>query len=107
MLVDLHTHSTFSDGRYTPTMLVEEAVARGISVLALTDHDSCKGIPEAQEALAKIGAKMRIITGVELSTQFADDDVHILGYHVDTSVGHYAKKCTKCVMHVRFVYMLC
>lgn len=100
MLVDLHTHSTFSDGRYTPTMLVEEAAARGISVLALTDHDSCKGIPEAQEALAKIGAKMRIITGVEISTQFADDDVHILGYHVDTQCRALCEKMHE-MRHVR------
>ena len=46
-LVDLHLHSTFSDGRYTPTMLVDEAVAKGIGVIAITDHDSWNGMAEA------------------------------------------------------------
>ena len=50
MLVDLHTHSTFSDGRYTPTQLVEEAVAKGIVALALADHDSWNGVEEAKQA---------------------------------------------------------
>ena len=49
-LVDLHLHSTFSDGRYTPTMLVDEAVSKGISVIAITDHDSWNGMAEAFEA---------------------------------------------------------
>ena len=50
MLVDLHTHSTFSDGRYTPTQLVEEAAAKGIVTLALADHDSWNGVEEAKQA---------------------------------------------------------
>lgn len=82
MQVDLHTHSTFSDGRYTPTMLVKEAVAKNLAVLALTDHDSWNGVAEAQAAAAKYGDKLKIITGVELGTQYEHDSVHILGYHV-------------------------
>lgn len=82
MQVDLHTHSTFSDGRYTPTQLVEEAVAKCVRVLAITDHDSWNGVPEAQVAAAKYSDKLRLITGVELGTQYENDSVHILGYHV-------------------------
>ena len=55
-LVDLHLHSTFSDGRYTPTMLVDEAVAKGIGVIAITDHDSWNGMAEACEAAKRYGA---------------------------------------------------
>lgn len=84
MLVDLHTHSTFSDGRYTPTMLVEEAAAQGIGVLAVTDHDSWNGVAEAQAAAERLGGRVRVLTGVELGTQYENDSVHILGYHVRT-----------------------
>ena len=80
-LVDLHMHSTFSDGRYTPTQLVEEAAAKGLKVLALTDHDSWNGVHEAQAAAARLGS-IRVVTGVELGTQYENDSVHILGYHV-------------------------
>ena len=81
-LVDLHMHSTFSDGRYTPTQLVEVAAAKGIAVLALTDHDSWNGVAEAQAAAARLG-NIRVLTGVELGTQCENDSVHILGYHVN------------------------
>ena len=80
-LVDLHMHSTFSDGRYTPTMLVEEAAAKGLAVIALTDHDSWNGVNEAKAAAAALG--VRVLTGVELGSQYENDSVHILGYHVD------------------------
>ena len=49
-IVDLHTHSTASDGQYTPTQLVQRAVVRGIAVLALTDHDTTEGVEEAAKA---------------------------------------------------------
>ncbi len=81
MLVDLHTHSTFSDGRYTPTELVEEAAQVGIKVLAVTDHDSWNGVAEAQAAAAQRG--LRIIPGVELGTQQGDESIHILAYYID------------------------
>lgn len=83
-LVDLHMHSTFSDGRYTPTQLVEVAAAKGLAVLALTDHDSWNGVAEAQAAAARLG-NIRVLTGVELGTQCENDSVHILGYHVNMS----------------------
>lgn len=84
MLVDLHTHSTFSDGRCTPAALVEEAAAQGIGVLAITDHDSWNGVAEAQAAAKRLNGRVRVLTGVELGTQYENDSVHILGYHVRT-----------------------
>lgn len=76
-IVDLHTHSTASDGQYAPSELVELAKKRGIEVLALTDHDNIDGVDEAMEAGKRLG--IRVIRGVELS---ADDhlNLHILGY---------------------------
>lgn len=64
--VDLHTHSSYSDGLLSPAALVAEAAARGVRFLGLTDHDTVAGIPEAQEAGAELGVE--IIPGVELST---------------------------------------
>lgn len=83
MLVELHAHSTFSDGSYTPTRLVEECAAKDIGILAITDHDSWEGVPEAAAAAARFAGKVRIIPGIELSTQEEGLSVHILGYHVD------------------------
>lgn len=79
-LVDLHLHSTFSDGLYTPAQLVEQARAAGITVAALTDHDSLNGMMEMLTAGSKAGLK--VITGVELGSQVAGVSVHILGYGV-------------------------
>ncbi len=77
MKADLHTHSTASDGQYTPAELVELAGMRGIRTLALTDHDTIDGLEEAEEAGRRIG--VRVLRGVELS---ADDypNLHLLGY---------------------------
>jgi predicted metal-dependent phosphoesterase TrpH len=79
---DLHTHSTYSDGRLTPTELVERAVSRGLEVLALTDHDCTDGIPEALEAAQKHPGLL-FIPGVELSTDVPHEEVHVLGYFLD------------------------
>lgn len=79
--VDLHTHSTFSDGVHSPTELTAEAVRRGVRTLALTDHDTLSGLPEAISACAAAGVEF--IPGVELSTEAGPHDVHILGYFVD------------------------
>jgi predicted metal-dependent phosphoesterase TrpH len=81
-LVDLHTHSNYSDGLLSPAALVEEAVSRGLRVLGLTDHDTVAGIPEAREAGERLGVE--VVPGVELSTSLAGGEgVHLLGYFVD------------------------
>ncbi|MFN8590531.1 MAG: PHP domain-containing protein [Thermomicrobiales bacterium] len=81
--VDLHTHSTWSDGLLSPAALVEEAAARGLQVLALTDHDTVAGIAEAKDAGARHG--VAIVPGVELSVSLdAGGEVHLLGYFVDS-----------------------
>jgi predicted metal-dependent phosphoesterase TrpH len=79
---DLHTHSTYSDGRLTPTELVERAVSRGLEVLALTDHDCTDGIAEALKAVQK-HPRLLFIPGVELSTDVPHEEVHVLGYFLD------------------------
>lgn len=77
--VDLHLHTTHSDGRLTPTQLVELVAARGIRVAAITDHDSTEGVAEAMEAAARF-PQLTIIPGVELSTDIPGNEIHVLGY---------------------------
>ena len=81
-LVDLHTHSTASDGSYTPTALMQAAAACGLSVISLTDHDTCNGIAEARTAAAAAG--IRLVPGIEISADFpAPGEMHILGHFID------------------------
>lgn len=100
MLVDLHTHSTFSDGRYTPTQLVQEAMAKGLTVLAITDHDSWNGVGEAQKVADGLGGSLRVIPGVELGAQYAEDSVHILAYYVDMTYAPLLEKMNE-LRHAR------
>lgn len=91
MKADLHVHSTASDGRHTPEDLVRMAVSRGVEVLAITDHDSVDGIPAALEA-ARAFPGLKVIPGVEISTDVPHGEVHVLGYFIDyTDPGLTAK----------------
>jgi predicted metal-dependent phosphoesterase TrpH len=78
---DLHAHSTVSDGTLSPAKLVERAVARGIDVLALTDHDDVGGCAEAVEAAA--ATPLRVVQGVEVSETWESRTLHIVGLNVD------------------------
>ena len=83
-LVDLHTHSTYSDGLLSPTALVEEAASRGVGYLGLTDHDTVAGVAEARAAGGRLGVE--VIPGVEISTSLAGGEgVHLLGYFLDVT----------------------
>ena len=87
---DLHTHSTASDGQYEPAELVKMAKAMGLDALALTDHDTAYGIPEAQEAGKRLG--VRIIPGIEMSA-IEYPTFHILGYGFSTAGTPLADFC--------------
>jgi predicted metal-dependent phosphoesterase TrpH len=78
--IDLHTHSTASDGTLPPAQVIEAAAACGLKALALTDHDTIGGIPAAREAGERLG--IRVITGVELSAFQDGHEVHVLALHL-------------------------
>jgi 3',5'-nucleoside bisphosphate phosphatase len=80
VFVDLHSHSTASDGARAPRDVVLEAKRVGLAALALTDHDTLGGIAEAMATGAEVG--MRVITGVELSAVEGESETHILGLHL-------------------------
>ena len=82
--VDLHIHSTASDGRLTPPEIVAKAAEQGLTVIALTDHDTTEGIAPALAAASAFPG-LRVIPGVELSADFAQGEAHILGYFIDNT----------------------
>ncbi len=80
-MIDLHLHSTFSDGSLSPEQLVREARKADLSAIALTDHDSVSGVPLFLEACAR--EKIRGLPGVEISVDYPHGTMHILGYFID------------------------
>lgn len=81
MFADLHVHSTASDGSDEPKKIVNIALSKGLSAIALTDHDTTDGI-EAALAEAR-GTGLQLIPGVELNTDWEGTDIHILGYYIE------------------------
>lgn len=79
--IDLHVHSTASDGTLSPSELVETATLADLSAFALTDHDTVDGISEAKAAAAK--ASVELIPGVELSTEYKEKEVHMVGLFLE------------------------
>lgn len=88
-LIDLHTHSTASDGTLSPAELVALAADRGLAALALTDHDTLAGLPEARAAGREHG--IEVIPGVELSVADGDRSVHLLGLFLPERPGPLAE----------------
>jgi predicted metal-dependent phosphoesterase TrpH len=80
--IDLHTHTTASDGRCTPADLVARAASAAVTVLSVTDHDTVAGCDAASDACAAAG--IRFVPGVEITAVLDQRDVHVLGYFVDT-----------------------
>jgi 3',5'-nucleoside bisphosphate phosphatase len=83
--LDLHTHSNASDGLYAPAELVQLAHEAGLTMIALTDHDTTNGLSEAQAAGAALG--VTVIAGIEINTYLphGQGEAHVLGYHLDTA----------------------
>jgi predicted metal-dependent phosphoesterase TrpH len=78
---DLHAHTTASDGTFTPRQLVELAKRKGLTAVAVTDHDTTGGLAEALQAGYELGVE--VVPGIELSTHFEGREVHVLGYFYD------------------------
>src|ERR1043166_6168455 len=80
-MLDLHLHSTVSDGRMAPTDLVRFAHGHGVTVMALSDHDATDGVDDAQAVGAALG--VRVIPAIELSTDLPGASIHILGLFIN------------------------
>jgi predicted metal-dependent phosphoesterase TrpH len=80
--VDLHLHTTSSDGVHSPEAIVARAAARGLEIISICDHDTVEGIGPALAAAANYSG-LTVIPGVEVSTDFQKGEVHVLGYYID------------------------
>ena len=82
-MIDLHTHTTASDGRCTPAELVDRAVTAGVTVLGVADHDTMDGVAGVQAAAARRGVE--VVPGIEITAVESARDVHVLGYFLDAA----------------------
>ena len=80
-MIDLHVHSNKSDGTFSPTELVQYGAEKGLTAMALTDHDTTEGLAEAINAAASLS--LTVIPGIEFSTVYDNKDVHVLGLFID------------------------
>ncbi|MEK7815026.1 MAG: PHP domain-containing protein, partial [Chloroflexota bacterium] len=87
-IVDLHLHTTASDGRLSPTQLVRLVASQGVKVAAISDHDTTEGLAEAYRAAQEF-PDLRIIPGIELSADVPGDEIHLLGYFMQYDVVEF------------------
>ena len=95
--VDLHTHSKASDGTYTPAELVSYAASKGLKAVALTDHDTVSGIPEALSEGRRLkdeeGIDIEVIPGIEMSSEYQGRDIHVVGLFIDHENEFIKRRC--------------
>jgi len=99
LIYDLHSHSTFSDGALSANDLVTRAAEKGVDVLAITDHDTMA----ACRVSAAAGQKIHLIAGIELSTQWENTGIHVVGLNFDvhSPVMHEAARSQTLARHLR------
>jgi hypothetical protein len=81
--VDLHVHSNYSDGTFTPEQLVDSAIQLGIGAISITDHDNVISYEIAKEYIKQKNAELELIPGVEINTICKNEEIHVLGYYMD------------------------
>jgi 3',5'-nucleoside bisphosphate phosphatase len=92
-VIDLHLHTTASDGRSTPDALVREVVAAGLTTIAVTDHDTIAGVEPVTAAARQAG--LRVVAGIEITAVLGERDVHLLGYFIDPAHAALAEFLTR------------
>ncbi|MFB9217030.1 RNase RNM [Vibrio sinaloensis] len=83
MRIDLHSHTTASDGRLAPHDLIDRALSFNLDVLAITDHDTVDGLQAAHDYIAQHKHPLKLINGIEISTVWQNKDIHIVGLNID------------------------
>lgn len=94
-LIDLHVHSSCSDGSFTPTELVQLAHKKGMRAFALTDHDTMDGVAEAIAVGLQMQPPLEVIPGIELSTAYQKKDIHIVGLRINHHDAHFQEELTR------------
>lgn len=83
--IDLHIHTTASDGTDRPAAAVEKAASLGLRAIGITDHDTVAGLPEAMAAGKRLGVEL--VPGIEVSSDYRDNNIHVLGYFIDPAAS--------------------
>lgn len=83
MIFDLHSHTTASDGRFSPQQLVDRAIEHRVKVLAITDHDTVEGIQAASDYIEQSQLPITLLQGIEFSTLWSNKDIHVVGLNID------------------------
>ncbi|MDD4775538.1 MAG: PHP domain-containing protein [Syntrophomonas sp.] len=91
-MYDLHVHTTASDGVLTPVEIISLAAEQGLTGLSITDHDTLAGLEPAQDFIRTQGIKLELIPGIEINTDFGQDEAHILGYFISDRDKHLADR---------------
>ena len=92
-IIDLHTHTNYSDGDLSPSELIRLAIEKRIGILGITDHDTLDGIKKVDKSDSLIvDSGIQIIDGIELSAKVSKGRMHILGYDIDINDGNLNKK---------------
>lgn len=91
-LVDLHLHTTCSDGIYSPSEVVEQALAAGLKAIAVTDHDNLDGYLQTARYLEEKNYRVRFLPGVEMNTDYQGNTVHVLGYYINADCDELLSK---------------
>ena len=94
VIVDLHSHTTASDGILTPSELVKRAADNQINMLAITDHDTIKGLLDAKATIERDNLPVKLIYGVEVSTMWKNNEIHIVGLNIDIQNSHLLELLT-------------
>ena len=94
MHLDLHMHTTASDGRLSPSHLIDLAATRDLNIIAVTDHDTTEGLAEAYQRKERY-PQLTIIPGIELSTDIPGSEVHVLGYFIDAGNPEFQEMLTE------------
>jgi predicted metal-dependent phosphoesterase TrpH len=94
MRADLHTHTIASDGTHTPAQNVRRAKEKGLKAIAITDHDTTAGLDEALEEAENL-SDIEVIPGIEISTVYNKQDIHVLGYFIDYKDESFQQQLTK------------
>lgn len=81
--IDLHVHSNYSDGTFSPKEIIALATKKNLSAIALTDHDTVAGIPDAVSAVEALSAPLTLIPGTELSVEYEHHEIHLVGLFID------------------------
>ena len=86
-MIDLHIHSTCSDGTFTPKQIVQKVIAKGLYGFSLTDHDTVDGIPEI--LAMDLPDDLKFIPGIEISCDALHREIHVLGYGINYKYFHH------------------